>query len=198
MPHQPILYHFIGFCTTSLMLLLIFGIVKKIFTDFGCNGRVSIYNSSNLLCLIQQGSNLSWLSWVLEFTISYLISFYCYLHRDKADTSHFNDYLCFGPFRIWNRIYPPWSIWPMIISKAGAFGQVYYLEEFSGILFGQNHPLLDTVMSNMTMVGTWEIPRFLLTQNLVEAILYIPLKQIIFRDHRIANDALYVIAVSWG
>jgi len=80
-----IFYHIFGFITTSIILILIYYIAKKIFLDFGYPAEIYPFLAALIYCVMFNKDEMyPWALVALGFySIVYLVSFYAYINKEK-------------------------------------------------------------------------------------------------------------------
>lgn len=83
--NYALLHHIIGFITTSIVLILIYEIIKKIFSDFNYPSEVYPFLTAIIYCVLFNKDEMY--PWVVMafagYSILYLVSFYTYIHKEK-------------------------------------------------------------------------------------------------------------------
>ena len=80
-----LIYHILGFITTSIILILIYKIAKKLFSDFNYSSEIYPFLAALIYCvLFNKDEMYPWAIFALGFySIIYMISFYTYINKEK-------------------------------------------------------------------------------------------------------------------
>lgn len=83
--NYALLHHITGFITTSVVLILIYAIVKKIFSDFNYNSEIFPFLTAILYCILFNKDEMyPWAVMAFAgYSLLYLISFYTYIHKER-------------------------------------------------------------------------------------------------------------------
>jgi len=198
-PHQPIWFHLIGFITTSLMLLLVYEIAKKIFHEFGCNGLVYPFVTAVIYCVLFNKDQIY--PWAILSNgfgyLTYLLSFYFFLHRKQQW------YLIFSlsAYTLGLFTYEIGFALPILFL---AYEYLADKKEKAAFIFAV--PLTGYLLIKMTRwfgyghvifdrgIGNWEIHALLShSLHIIEAIFYIPLKQLVYATIGLQQLPLWIV-----
>lgn len=80
-----LIYHILGFITTSIILILIYKIAKKLFSDFNYSAEMYPFLAALIYCvLFNKDEMYPWALVALGFySIMYMVSFYTYINKEK-------------------------------------------------------------------------------------------------------------------
>ena len=85
--NYALLHHVIGFITTSIILILIYEITKKIFSDFNYSSEIYPFLTAVIYCVLFNKDEMY--PWVVMafagYSILYLVSFYTYIHKERSN-----------------------------------------------------------------------------------------------------------------
>jgi hypothetical protein len=80
-----LIYHILGFITTSIILILIYKIAKKLFSDFNYSAEIYPFLAALIYCILFNKDEMyPWALVALGFySIMYMVSFYTYINKKK-------------------------------------------------------------------------------------------------------------------
>jgi hypothetical protein len=80
-----LLYHIIGFITSSVVLILVYLIVRKLFSDFDCSSELYPFLIAAVYCVLFNKDEIyPWAVFAFaSYSLFYLVSFYTYINKEK-------------------------------------------------------------------------------------------------------------------
>lgn len=82
-----LIYHIFGFVTTSIILVLIYKIAQKLFSDFQYNAEIYPFLAAVIYCVLFNKDELYPFALVALgfYSIMYLLSFYTYIYKERKN-----------------------------------------------------------------------------------------------------------------